>query len=90
VQAEDGPIRIFGSGDYNAEITAVLFDFTPDNVKFDRPNPERQKVFFNIASKDDAKKCFIFFDRNRRIIPAARHKLYYVRPDEILLKYADL
>lgn len=24
------------------------------------------------------------------MIPGARHKLYYVRPDEIFLKYADI
>lgn len=65
-------------------------DFNAENLRFDRPQNDRQKVHFSVKENEDAKKCFKRFDKERYIIPGARHKLYYVRPDEILLKYGDI
>ena len=65
-------------------------DFNAENFRFERPIDDRQKVHFIIKEKEDAKKCFMTFERTRELIPGARHKLYYVRPDEILVKYADI
>ncbi len=65
-------------------------DYNAENVKYGKPDPEKYKVFFNVKTKEDALRCFKDFNTSKRIISGARHKLYYVRPDEIFLKYADI
>lgn len=81
---------VFSSPDFNINVGSNLFDFNAIDLKYGRSDPEKYKVFFNILDRDEAINCFKVFNTKRNMITGARHKLYYVRPDDIFVKYADI
>ncbi|TNV83256.1 hypothetical protein FGO68_gene17489 [Halteria grandinella] len=88
--SDSDKILVFSSQEFNVNVGVALIDFNATDVKYGRPDAEKYKVFFNIIEREDAIRCFETFNFKRNMIPGARHKLYYVRPDEIFLKYADI
>lgn len=52
---------------------------------------DRYKVFITIKDKEQALRCYQDFSMPNKIsIPGARHKIYYVRPEEVFVKYGDI
>lgn len=88
----DSGIKVFGLRDFNMDVTAILMDYDVENPRFGQlTQPDKLKVFFSIKEKEKAIQCYKDFTFNKAFrIPGARHKLYYVRPEEIFVKYGDI
>ena len=82
----------FSSNEHNVQIAAVLMDFDANNIRPGAPfqQVDKHRVFFSIPDKSQAIKCFKDFNKIRALIPGSRHKLYYVRPEDVFVKYADI
>lgn len=91
---EDEPILVFASTDYNTALTEMLMEYDCENFRFQnvRPHetPDKHRVFFSIKNKEKAAEVFKTFNRKDFFIPGARQKLYYIRPEEIFVKYGDI
>lgn len=64
----------------NYKAKSVRCDLTPDKLR----------VFFEIENTEDAVKCLLDFFKDPYLNETTKAMIYYVKPEEVFVKYADI
>ena len=76
---------------------ALLMDFNAINIRFEQPKfksaqNDKHQVYFSIKERDQAVSCYEYFafNKSKVNIPGSRPQLYYIRPEAVFVKQADI
>ena len=65
-------------------------EYNASDLKFDLMTPDKFKVFFNIAKREDALKIYTYFTENRRIFNGLiKVAIFLQMPEDIFVRCAD-